>query len=98
MTLLLINIVGLAFSVIKFILIASIVMSWLVAFGIVSSGNSNVRQTIVMLNRFTRPILGPIQRIVPPFNGLDFSPLIAFLLLDYLIQPLVFQLLSGTLR
>jgi YggT family protein len=98
MTLLIINIVSLVFSVIKFILIASIVMSWLVSFGIVSPGNPNVRQTIFMLDRFTRPILGPIQRIVPPFNGLDFSPLIAFLLLDYVIQPFVFQLLAGALR
>ena len=89
------EIVGLAFSVVKFILIANIVMSWLISFGIVSTSNPNVRQTIMMLNRFTDPILGPIRRIVPPFNGLDFSPIIAFLLLDYLVRPLVFQALAS---
>lgn len=87
------ELVGLAFSVVKFVLIASIVMSWLISFGIVSTSNPNVRQTIMMLDRFTDPILGPIRRIVPPFNGLDFSPIIAFLLLDYLIRPLVFNAL-----
>ena len=89
------EIVGLAFSVVKFILIANIVMSWLISFGIVSTSNPNVRQTISMLDRFTDPILGPIRRIVPPFNGLDFSPIIAFLLLDYLVRPLVFQALAS---
>ena len=89
------EIVGLVFSIVKFVLIASIVMSWLISFGIVSTSNPNVRQTIVMLDRFTDPILGPIRRIVPPFNGLDFSPIIAFLLLDYLVRPLVFQALAS---
>ena len=89
------EIVGLAFSIVKFILIANIVMSWLISFGIVSTSNPNVRQTIMMLDRFTDPILGPIRRIVPPFNGLDFSPIIAFLLLDYLVRPLVFQALAS---
>ncbi len=89
------EIVGLLFSIIKFILIANIVMSWLISFGIVSTSNPNVRQTIIMLDRFTDPILGPIRRIVPPFNGLDFSPIIAFLLLDYLVRPLVFQALAS---
>ena len=95
MTSMLFEIVGLAFSVVKFILIASIVMSWLISFGIVSTSNPNVRQTIMMLDRFTDPILGPIRRIVPPLNGLDFSPIIAFLLLDYLVRPLVFQALAS---
>ncbi len=89
------EIVGLIFSVIKFVLIANIVMSWLISFGIVSTSNPNVRQTINMLDRFTDPILGPIRRIVPPFNGLDFSPIIAFLLIDYLVRPLVFQALAS---
>ena len=82
-------------SVIKFMLIANIVMSWLISFGIVSTSNPNVRQTIVMLDRFTNPILAPIRRIIPPFNGLDFSPIIAFLLLDYLVEPLVYQAIAS---
>ena len=89
------KIVGLVFSVIKFMLIANIVMSWLISFGIVSTSNPNVRQTIVMLDRFTNPILAPIRRIIPPFNGLDFSPIIAFLLLDYLVEPLVYQAIAS---
>ena len=92
---LLLKIVGLIFSVIKFMLIANIVMSWLISFGIVSTSNPNVRQTVNLLDRFTNPILGPIRRIIPPFNGLDFSPIVAFLLLDYLVEPLVYQAIAS---
>ena len=34
----------------------------------------------------TEPILAPIRRILPPMSGLDFSPLIALLLLQLLFR------------
>ena len=30
----------------------------------------------------TEPLLGPIRRILPPMMGLDFSPIIAFFILN----------------
>lgn len=39
----------------------------------------------------TEPILGPIRRLLPPMGGLDFSPLIVFLLLR-LLQGVVINL------
>ena len=47
-----------------------------------------VRRTVYDL---TEPILAPIRRIMPATGGLDFSPLIALLLLE-LLRTLVFQL------
>jgi YggT family protein len=41
------------------------------------------------LDRVTVPILQPIRRIVPPFGGLDLSPLILLLLIDYVIRPIL---------
>lgn len=37
-----------------------------------------------VLNNLTRPILAPIQRVVPPVSGIDFSPFIAIILLQML--------------
>ena len=37
----------------------------------------------------TEPLVGPIRRILPPFGGLDFSPLVAMLLLQLLRNFLV---------
>jgi len=39
--------------------------------------------------KLTEPVLAPIRRILPPFAGLDFSPLVAFLLLRVLQRVLL---------
>ncbi len=41
----------------------------------------------------TEPLLAPIRRVVPVFGGLDFSPLIAFFLLNF-AERLVFMMLG----
>jgi YggT family protein len=46
----------------------------------------------------TAPILRPIRRILPPFGGLDLSPLILLLVIDYLLIPVLeHYLYAGTL-
>lgn len=37
----------------------------------------------------TEPVVGPIRRVLPPLGGLDFSPLVAMLLLQLLRNMLV---------
>lgn len=44
------------------------------------------------IHSITRPVLDPIRRLLPSIGGLDFSPLIALLLLD-LVRRLVVGLL-----
>jgi YggT family protein len=41
----------------------------------------------------TEPLLAPLRRALPSFGGLDFSPLIAFFLLN-LLERLVFMMLA----
>ena len=45
----------------------------------------------------TEPILGPIRRMLPAAAGMDFSPLIALIAIQYLIEPLVLRLLPTPL-
>lgn len=51
------------------------------------------------LNDITDPILLPVSKLVPPLGGIDFSPIIAFLLLRLLHSALVVLIinLSSTL-
>ena len=42
--------------------------------------------------RLTEPILAPLRRVIPPFGGLDFTPMIALFLLE-LLHTVVNQLL-----
>lgn len=45
----------------------------------------------------TEPILGPIRRMLPAATGMDFSPLIALIAIQYLLEPLLLRLLPATL-
>lgn len=68
-------------QVASFIVIAHIIMSWLISFGVL-----NLRQPIVAqiwdgLNRLLQPIYDPIRRILPNMGGLDLAPLVVILVL-----------------
>jgi YggT family protein len=45
--------------------------------------------------RFTEPLLNPVRRILPPSAGLDFSPMIVWLLAALIRQVLAAFILSG---
>ena len=79
-------------SLVKFIIIAYAILSWLIAFDIVNLRNSFVYRASRGLDAIVRPILRPIQRILPAMGGLDFSPIIVFLVIggaqNYLLHPL----------
>ena len=51
-----------------------------------------------VLDTLTRPILSPIRRLIPSTNGLDFSPLVALILLQMVnisvLKTLEMQLLA----
>lgn len=44
---------------------------------------------IQALNSITEPILDPIRRIMPRLGSIDFSPLVAILLLQFISRGLV---------
>lgn len=43
----------------------------------------------VALDQITEPVLGPLRRYLPRFGYLDLSPMIAIVLIVFLIVPLV---------
>jgi YggT family protein len=59
-------------------------MSWLFAFNIVNAQNQTVRQIAYGISRVTEPLFAPIRRILPNMGGLDLSPLILLLGLEFL--------------
>src|SRR3954454_23698975 len=67
------------------LLIASAILSWLIAFNVVNTRNQVVSTIAEFLYRITEPVLRPIRRRIPDLGGLDISPIIAFFLL-WLIQ------------
>ncbi len=75
-------------SIYIYLLIASALMSWLVAFNVINTRNRFVYAVLSFLFRVTEPALRPIRRIVPTLGGIDVSPVILILLL-YFVRDLI---------
>ena len=73
------------------ILVASAILSWLVAFNVVNTRNQFVATAGEVLYRLTEPVLAPIRRVLPNFGGLDISPVVLILLLIF-IKRLLFEI------
>ncbi len=66
------------------VLIVSVIMSWLVAFDVINM-RSQAAQTIWrVVDGLTEPVLRPIRSVLPAVGGLDISPLILLLGLQFL--------------
>lgn len=62
-----------------YIILASVILSWLMAFGVVNPYNRFVSALAQALGAVTEPLLRPIRNALPDFGGVDFSPLILLL-------------------
>lgn len=73
----------------EWIVIATVILSWLVAFNVVNMGNNFVRQIGYFLSRLTEPLLGPIRRTLPAMGGVDLSPVALLLALWFVRYTIV---------
>lgn len=67
-----------------FVVIAAVVASWLVAFGVLNMQNQLVRQIVRTLDALTEPVFRPVRRLIPPIGGLDLSPIFVLLAIGLL--------------
>ncbi len=79
-------------SLYVWILIASAVLSWLVAFNVVNTQNRFVYAVGNFLHKITEPALRPIRKIMPDLGGIDLSPIVLILGLFFL-RNLLFEML-----
>jgi len=68
------------------LLIASAVLSWLIAFNVVNTRNPIVNNIGEFLYRVTEPLLRPIRNLLPNLGGIDVSPVLLIILLLFLKQ------------
>lgn len=80
----LIMLIDAVLSIYIWLLIASAIMSWLVAFNIINTSNRVVYAIGDFLYRITEPVLRPIRRILPNLGGIDISPVVLILLLIFI--------------
>jgi YggT family protein len=80
----LIGFVVLVIDLFIWVVIASAILSWLIAFNVVNTSNRFVYTIADMLYRITEPVLRPIRSILPNLGGIDISPVILILLLLFI--------------
>ena len=78
-----INVLGIVLYV---AILGRVIISWLPM--------SSENPIVVLLYQITEPILGPIRAVLPRLGMLDFSPIVALLLIG-LIQNVLLRLLAG---
>jgi len=71
------------------LVIASAVISWLVAFNVVNTRNDVVRAIWNFLYQVTEPALRPIRSILPNLGGIDVSPIILLLIIFFIQRGIV---------
>ena len=82
MLLALVDIAKLLLSILTWIIIIQVILSWLLAFNVLNVHSGGVRAFIVALDRLTAPLYRPIRRLLPDFGGIDFSPLVILILIQ----------------
>jgi YggT family protein len=74
-----------------YVIIAAVIASWLVGFGIVNSYNPIARSVLRALYALTEPVFGSVRRLLPAMGGLDLSPLVVLIIIFFL-QRLIIRL------
>ena len=74
----LVNFIRLLVTVVWLLIIVRVVLSWTNPMG----GGG----LVAFVYQATEPILAPIRRLLPPSSGMDWSPLIAMLVLGALLR------------
>ena len=75
---LLFTFIGMLALVYTFLILGRVLVSW--------TNPSGGGQLTAFLYQVTEPVLGPIRRLLPPTAGIDWSPMIAILLLGILTR------------
>jgi YggT family protein len=91
----LLEVILLALQLYVYLIVASAILSWLVAFNVVNTRNDFVRSIWNLLDAVTEPALRPIRRILPNLGGVDISPVILILLIIFIQKLIVDYLLPA---
>ena len=71
-------------SIVWFVIFVQVILSWLLAFNVVSRSSPVVSGLLRGLNSLTEPMYRPIRRVLPDFGALDLAPLVVLLIVAFL--------------
>lgn len=68
------GVIGLLVNIYFFALLAMIILSW------IAPGSNH--PAIHLLFQITEPVMAPFRKVLPPMGGMDFSPILMFILIN----------------
>jgi len=68
----------------EWVVIAAVIVGWLTAFNVINHHNNFVRSLLRVLYALTEPVFRPIRKVLPALGGLDLSPLVVIVLIEFL--------------
>src|SRR4051794_40543147 len=74
------------------LLIASAILSWLIAFNVGNTRTQFVAAVAEFLYRITEPVLAPIRRVLPRMGGLDLSPIVLILIIMFIQRVIAYYI------
>ena len=74
-------------------LVAYVVASWLIAFNIINPWQPTIRLILNTLTRIHDPLMSRIRAVLPHLGGIDISPIILLLAVQFL-RNLLFEYLG----
>lgn len=83
------NVILAILQIVVFLIIIQAVVSWLIAFNVLSVRNPTVRSIWEGLQRLTDPLYRPIRNILPSMQGFDLSPIVLLLIIYFLQQVII---------
>ena len=81
-------------GIIRFLLIIYIIFSILISFNVINAYNQFVSIVFGSLYKLFEPMLRPIRNFLPDLGGIDFSPIVLLLLVEFGARFLVRALMS----
>lgn len=88
----------LSFEIVRLVMFVLDIYTWvIIAAAVISWVTPNpYNPAVLLLRRLTEPVLAPIRQLLPPWKtfGLDFSPMIVILLIQWVVPVLLRALMN----
>lgn len=75
------NLLILLLEIYFWVIIASVIVSWLIAFEVINPRSEQAKNLLGLLDRATEPVFRPLRKFVPPIGGIDLTPIVVILLI-----------------
>lgn len=72
----------------NWLIIIYIVVEWLIKLNIMNSNNRYVNKIMYSIAKIVEPLLNKVRKFIPDLGGIDISPIIVILLLNFIRNAL----------